>query len=218
MGNIIFSHSSYHRDNSNNSFLVFYGKGELGIMNMQTLLIIVLVFWGLLLISSIFLFVFLMGKRSVRNNPEKGLVFAKVGLHLEPPIKARLAQSSKKGRLYFYANKQIMIPSEYKEVYYKGKLVIFVNKIGQLVASPFDDDVKIDEAEKESLIYDLVSSKIGSQSIQALQGKSANIIIVAIIAFLIGALAVYGIFKYQDVVNAKSPAAQQKIEDTVGVK
>lgn len=184
--------------------------------NMQALALIILVILGLILTFGIFFFVFLLGKRSVKNNPEKGLVFVKTGLQLLPPFKAKLVEKTKKGFLYLYdRNKFIMIPSKYKEVYFRGRLIIFVNKIGQLISSPFDDDEVLSENEKSSLIYELVSSRIGSQSIQALQGKAANIIMIAIIAFFIGAVIIYGFLKYQDTMKYKQTSQQQKIENPV---
>lgn len=175
--------------------------------NMMVFAWIILALFGLVLSFGIFLLVFLWGRKSVRNNPNKGLVFVKTGLQLLPPFKAIRDESCNKGSLFLYGNKQkVIVPVTYHETFFRGRRVIFVNRKHQLISSPFDDDVRIDESEKETLIYKLLESKIGSQSIEALQGKSYNVIVIAIVAFIIGAALAFVAFRYQDFAQSKQAA------------
>ena len=70
------------------------------------------------------------------------------------------------------------MPKKYEENYYNNKRLIFLSKIGQLVSSPFQNDIDLAPSEREDLIYELIESHIGSDGMRALKGKSSiNIIL-----------------------------------------
>lgn len=167
-------------------------------------LLLWIIFW---VFVSIFLIVLLVivyfyGKRSTRNNPDSAWVFIKTGLNLSKPIKAKKDVTTNKGTMFIYKGGVIAIPTTYKEYYLVGRRVIFVNHKGQLIATPLIDDVELSSSEKEDLIYELVTSKIGEEGIKAVRGTNkTNIIIVAVIAFIVGIIAVVGYMAIQNSVT-----------------
>ena len=163
-------------------------------MNLYTLILIFLwAFIGLLIIG-VFVLVFMYGRLTVKDNPNKALIFIKTGKHVSKPIKGYLVgQPSSSGCRYKYDNHDVFVPNKYGDIFYCSKRMLFINRIGQLVPMPFDDDVSMTDNEKAELIYELCASHIGADSIKALKGKqSFNIILVGVIAFVFGILAVVG--------------------------
>lgn len=167
---------------------------------MNTLIWVIIWFWLLLLIAGIILTVFLLGQRSVKDKPNEAAVFVKTGIHISKPFKAKLFSSGNTGLGFFYGEKKIVFePAKYKEHYYHNRRAIFVNHAGQLVASPFTDDVTLSDPEKEDLIYELCSGKIGADGHRAMRGKGMpNSIIIAVVAFVIGIAVVLGFNAFQE--------------------
>lgn len=178
-------------------------------MTLHTLILIILWTLGVILFGGVLLVTFLIGKETTKENPNKALVLVKTGSHINRTFKAKIKTQANKGRCFAYDNKFVLLPSTYEEIYFKNKRLIFINRAGQLIASPFANDVLQTDTEKEDLIYAVIESHIGSDSIKALHGKqTVNIIVVAVIAFAIGILAIYG-FNY-----AKEYMAQQQTAPT----
>lgn len=145
----------------------------------------------LCLLSGVVVVFYLIGKRSVRNDPNKALILIKNGLNIKQ-AKGKLHETAKKGLVYSYdKDKFVIVPKQYHEVFVNCKRLLFIGQIGQLIASPFDNDVPITDEEATNLIYEMCSTHIGADGMRALKGKStANIIIIAIIAFAIGMVVV----------------------------
>lgn len=165
-------------------------------MAMQTLAIIILCFIGLCLLIALFIFVFFWGKHTVRDNPNKAAIFIKTGQHLSKPYKGNLIAENKQGFLFSFENDFVMVPRSYEMDYHKGKRLIFIDAKARLIACPFNNDTSLDDNDKGTLIYELVASKIGADGMKALRGKpTMNIIVIAIIAFIIGG-AIVGFYNY----------------------
>jgi len=176
-------------------------------MTLHTLLIIILWFFAIVLFAGTMLVVFLIGRGTVKNNPKKAYIFIKNGLNVEPPIKGSLSgKPTKKGHKYIYNGGFVMVPSKYKQVFYKNRRMLFIDKLGQLIALPFDNDTVLDNIQSEELILELIGSHIGSDAIRALRGKqTTSIIIVALIAFALGAIIVFGATQYM---KTRTPVKQ----------
>lgn len=193
-------------------------------ISIQTLFIIVLCIFTAVFLAGILLIVYLFGRRSVKDNPNLASIFLKTGLHIGKPIKGKLSDKTAKGFKYSYklnrAEKIVLVPASYKEHYYCNRRSIYINRLGQLVASPFFDDVSLDETEKEDLIYELITSHIGRDGMKALKGKQspASIVVIAIIAFVIGVVAVFGYQYMQSAMQPKPQQTQQNLPTPIEVK
>lgn len=194
-------------------------------MTLQTLLLILL--WsliGVLLIATLIL-AFIYGRSTIKDHPNKALILMKTGRHISKPFKAKLVVSSKKGTAYKYdsVKKVVIIPVDYDDVFYRGLRLVFVNRIGQLIASPFDKEDKkvfdkMSDVEREDLIYDIIESKVGADGMKALKGtKTANIIIIAIVAFIVGGAAVFLFNQFQDI-QKQNQATQQQQQQQQNIK
>lgn len=160
---------------------------------MQALIIFIITFFSILFIAGILILTFLYGKRTTRNNPKNAIVLVKNGLEILSYKGKMKGKPAKTGVKYEYNNTFVLVPASSKEYYYKNKRLLIVNQLGQLIATPFGNDIYLTNSERENLIYELVESSIGSEIIHSMRGKSTvSIIIVAIIAFIIGAGAVLG--------------------------
>ena len=158
-------------------------------ISLQTLLIIVICAFGGVFVLASLLFAYIYGRHTIKDNPTEALIFVKTGLHINRPIKAKISEKNNKGYSFMYKDKVVF----YDEIYYKQKRMFFINRVGQLIATPFNQDVELANDEKESLIYELCSSHIGADGMRALKGKNTvNIVIVAFVAFIIGVIAVFG--------------------------
>jgi len=181
-----------------------------------------ILFWILVAVFFIatLILAFVYGKSTIKDKPRQALVFVKTGLHINKPYKAKLKVSSKRGVIYKFEHhkKIVFIPADYGEYYYCNKRMIFLNRLGQLIASPFNKDKSLADTEKEDLIYELVESHVGADGMRALKGtKAGNVILIAVVAFIVGAVAVYGFTTFQDTIAVKQspPTQQQQIESEV---
>lgn len=147
-----------------------------------------------LLIIAVLVYVYFLGRFSIKDDNTKAIIFVKTGRHISKPIKARLfGKPINKGSCYVYDSGKIFVPSRYGENYYKGKRILFLSRLGQLIASPFDNDPELSIDEKDELIYEFVSSHIGADAMRALKGKSmGGIMMIAVVAFIIGIIVVVG--------------------------
>lgn len=197
-------------------------------MTIQTLVQIILSILGVIILFGMIGTAFLYGKSTIKDNPHKAYVFVKTGRHISKPIKAEMIDKpTREGCIFKYSrDKIITVPTGYQDLYIANRRMIFVNHIGELIALPFKGDVKLSEDERSSLIYEICASHVGSDAMRFLKGKNtANIIIVAIIAFVIGAIAVYGFINFQEVMSERQakieqqkPSTQQELPKPVEVK
>lgn len=181
-------------------------------MTLQLLLTIISVVIGVLLASAVVIFAYITGKASVKNQPDKALVLLNTGNNTRT-FKADYIVESNRGYLYRFGKRLVAVPKQYKEVYHKGRRLIFMNRANQIVSSPFDDDSSLSEVEKASLIYELVECDIGSESVRAMRGKQTpKLLLIAAICIAVGAIAVYSIMYFQDKMNTPAPAPQEQTQ------
>jgi hypothetical protein len=171
---------------------------------MQFLIWFVIIFFSLLFVSTAFLLVFLLGRKTVKNNIKNAIVLVKLGNDLQG-FKGKLhGNPSKLGYRYNYNDNKniVLVPKKYKELYHKNRRMIFLNGIGELVSVPFDDKEKLSDKERNELIYELLESHIGSDIVRAMNGKTTmNIWIIAVIAFIVGVVLVFGFNFVKDNMN-----------------
>lgn len=182
-------------------------------MNIYTFFIIFL--WGstTILVIGLLAVVFFFGRSTIKDNPNKALVYVKTGRHVGLPMKANLiGKPTKRGCRFNYGNKQmVFVPASYSDNYHKGKRMLFISHIGQLIASPFADDVPLSNDEKNELIYEICESHVGADGMKALKGKlSLNIIMVVVIAFIVGIVAVVG-YNYMQGTMTPTPPINEEI-------
>ena len=183
-------------------------------MTLQSLVLIFLWSFIVLLLLATFLIIFLLGRHSIRDNPNKALVYVKTGKHISKPLNGKIdGKPTNKGSKYTYGKNIVFVPARYGDYFHRSKRMLFVSHLGQLVASPFSDDIELSGDEKNELIYGLVESHIGADAMRAIKGKSTiNILIVAIIAFAIGAIIVFGVTQYQAQSDLKQTNNIQQVE------
>ena len=184
-------------------------------MDLRTLLLIVLgLFIGLLFIAIIVL-TFLYGRLTVKDNPTKALIFLKTGRHIGKPIKGNMVgKPSQTGTRFNYLDKTIFVPHKYGDYFHLNRRMVFVNHVGQLVPMPFSDDMSLSDDEKGELIYDLCASHIGADSIKALKGKQTmSVLIIGIIAFVLGILAMFGYNYMQNVMTQQQAQSSQQQQE-----
>lgn len=178
---------------------------------MQALIIITLWVWAIVLLFGLILIIFLLGRRSVKDDSTKALIFINNNGHISRPKRGYLVETVREGSLFKYGHKQVIVPSQYKETYISGRRAIFISQAGQLTASPFDTDVSLTDSEKETLIYKLLEANIGGNAIKAIHGKplQLNVVIVAIVALVIGIVITYGFIQFQTNQQARINTEQQ---------
>ncbi len=178
-------------------------------------------FWtfaAVLFIGLVFI-IFLIGKKSVKDNSLKGAVFIKTGLHISSPVKAERSTTTGKGSGFMYGKgKIVIVPKSYGEHYFCNRIMIIINQAGQLIASPFNEDKELSPDEKNDLIYEICASHVGSDGMRALKGKSqANILIIAIIAFIVGVSSVIGFNAFQEQMLKRQVPQEQEIQITPNI-
>lgn len=180
-------------------------------MSAMTLLIIIGIIVALAMLSATYVITYIIGKRTARNNPDNGLVMIKNGSDI-PSYKAKCIQKTRLGRRYRYnKDKTVIVPNKYTPEYNNYRRLIWLSVSGQVIATPFDKDEKLSDSEREDLIYEMFETHVGSDGMRALKSKTStmNIVIVAIIAVLIGAIATFGVIQFQ-----KSMAVKQQAIDS----
>ena len=189
-------------------------------MSTQTLAWVILWILIILILVASFVIAYIYGKVSVKDKNNEAWVFVKTGLHVNKPLRAKISETASKGLSFIYNKKVVMLPSTYKEHYYRNKRMVFVNHKGQLIASPIADDVALSESEKESLIYEMCSCHVGSDGMKALKGKSTtSVIVIALAAFVIGIAAVIGFNAFQQqMAKRQGNVPQQQLEQPVEVR
>lgn len=186
-------------------------------MNVVTFLWIIVWFFAILFVAGILLIVFLFGRSSKEDNPNLASIFINKGLHCEKPVKGILHRKGKKGESFKYGQGNIvMIPNEYKRRYYNNKRMVFVEHKGQIIASPFDNDVPITESQAEDLIYDICESHVVSDGLRALRGKSAVKLMSVIVIVVI--IACVGVFGYNYLSKQQSTQQNTPIEQPANNK
>lgn len=180
---------------------------------MNGAVLFIIIFFSVLVVFGILLSLFLFGRSTVKNNPNKAIVLVKNGNETKA-YKGKLSEKpSNKGSRYTYDNRTVLVPASYGEVYHKNKRLIFINRLGQLIASPLENDIELSPDERDLLIYELVESNIGANIVHAIKGgKTMNVIIIGVIAFIIGILAVIGYNYMSKAMNKPASTPQQNTE------
>ncbi len=165
-------------------------------MTLQTLVSIILWFFAIAITAGLLVAIFFIGRSTVKNDIRKAKIMVSIGEE-SPVYKGILTDVSKRGCVYSYnqggKDKKIFVSYKHEVRFNNHKRLLFLNSIGQLIASPFNDDVVLSDDEKNDLIYELVSSHIGADGVRALKGKSLpNVILIGIIAFILGIIVVFG--------------------------
>ena len=188
-------------------------------MDISTLLLIVLWFFIGLLFIAVIILTFFYGRITVKDNPKKAFIFLKTGKHINKPIKGYMVgKPNQVGTRFNYLDKTVFVPHKYGDYFYLNRRMVFVNHVGQLVSMPFSDDKQLSNDEKEELIYELCASHIGADSIKALKGKQTmNILIIGVIAFILGILAMFG-YNYIQGIVAQQQQQQQQQQPSIQIK
>lgn len=176
-------------------------------MSMYTFVLIILWFFVACFIIALLTLVFFYGRSTVKDNPKRALIYVKHGNHVSKPIKGKMiGMPTAKGYRYNYGKNTVLVPSDYKELYLAGKRLVFVNYIGQLIASPFIDDKQLSANERDELIYEICESHIGADGMRALKGNGLpNTMTIIVIAIVICALVVFG---YNYMQKSMTPTSQ----------
>lgn len=178
-------------------------------MTIQTLITIIIVFWTIVFVGAFTVITYILGKRSVINRPDKSAVFCLVGNEMQG-FKGKKIRETDKGTAYLYNKNKIAIyPKKYKhDIFFKNMRVMFSKHPNQVITSPFDKDVELTKEEKSDLIYEILSGHIGSDAVKAVKKKGQpNIILVAIVAFIIGIIVVVGFTSFQDAIKQRQQPA-----------
>lgn len=180
-------------------------------MTIQTFYLIIGLLLGIPFIVGIFIVVFQLGKRTVWNNDKKAYVFKDTGTEYILYKGTRPENPTDKGSIYYYSDTFILVPQKYTKKYIKSKLAIFIDSAGSLISAPTHNDKKLLPNEKEDLLYSIIEANIGSNAVKALKGvQKGSVILIAIIAFVVGAVAVLG-FNYikEQYSQQQQPVKQQ---------
>lgn len=182
-------------------------------MTLHTLILIIVWVWAIILFGGLVFITFLIGRHTIKNNPKYAIILLKNGNNIDDVFKGKLYEESKKGCIYSYNNDNLVfIPSQYNEVYLKNKRLLFVSNTRDLIALPFDRDTPVTTEEATNIIYELCSGHIGADGIRTVKSKkNNNVIFIALVSFIIGAVIVFGITQFQAYNQTKqsTPITQQ---------
>lgn len=197
-------------------------------INVHTLAIILLWIAGLIFLIGISIIVFNFGRRSMKNNPDKGLILMLNGDQLDP-IKAKRNKIAEKSIEYIYhKTKRVLVPKKFRTIYVKARRAIFIDHIGQIISSPFESagdkplngiitttdeqGNKITESEKTDLIYDFLESNVGDGAISAIKGKvgTGSVVVIAIVAFIIGIGSMFAFQQFQNTMKQQAAVRAQQ--------
>lgn len=178
-------------------------------MTLHTLLLIIL--WSFVAVFSIGIIIiaYFFGRRSIKDDLHNALILVRIG-HQIRGFKGTMKAIYKSSIRYSYdKNLLTLVPQKYGEVYHRQRRLIFLNKLGQLISSPFDNDERLTDNEREDVIYEALESHMATDAIKAIQGKKTfNFIIIAVVAFIIGAVAVFGFYQFQGVMKQNQQQTQ----------
>lgn len=189
----------------------------------QNIAIIILSILGFGIFLAILVLVFIYGKVTVKDNPYKARIFIKTGNQVTS-VNGTAKEVTAKGIRFQYRHggikiKNVLVPMKYgqdiiKGVLNSGKRLIFVDKVGRLIASPFDKDVELAPEERSNLIYEILESNVGEAVVREIKSKKQSIgLFAVIIALFLGALLGYGGVKvmerYQQQTNQPKQTQQQ---------
>jgi len=186
-------------------------------MTLQILLVLVL-FIGFGLIAFLY---YILVKTSQREDATRAWIFIDNGNQISKPCKAKRTHISNAGMKYKYRYqgkmKEVFVSTKYPIKYHKSKRILFVDSNCSLIALPFGNTPELSSSEREDLIYNLTSSHLITQAIQAMQGKAlSGIVIIAIIlALLVGGVGVY-FLSHKSITPVSSNVTQtQQQNDTI---
>lgn len=186
-------------------------------MTLQTLVTIILIFFAILFFVAFLIITFFFGRQSVQDKADKGAVFVKTGLHVKGYKAKRCGQDKGGDAFIFGKNEYIFVPDTYKKRYFNDRRLIFINNVGELIASPFDDDKPLNDTQKTDLVYEICASHVGADGMRAMKGYTKMSFLYLIIAFIIGAGMVLGYQSFQEQLLKQQQAiqpAKQEIQIT----
>lgn len=164
------------------------------------------------IIVAIVILTYHMGKRSIREDVKKCLVFTRKGNHWQPPIKGKLTQQTAKAYTYDYSkNKTVIVPKKYDLEWYNGYRLLFLSNAGNLLADNSVDKKNIsindnEMSEKETIIYEVLHANIGGSAVRAIkstQAISINIVLI-LVALFIGIIGTFGVTQFQKQISSKN--------------
>lgn len=127
-----------------------------------------------------------------QNNPEKCIVFV---AGIDKPFKGHIKRINKDSITYFYNHdkKFVLVPNNYQTDYHYYRRTIYLDSLGQIIATPRLKDKTLTDDEKYDVVYEALTSDIGYGAIRAIQNpNSKNLIGVVIIVAVIVALVAGG--------------------------
>lgn len=183
------------------------------------LLWIVGIIWSIALLAGIAFLIYQRGKSSTQENPNKGIIFTLNGKHLEKPKKAKFIEKSSKGLCFAYGkNDLVLVPIKYEEIYYRDRRLIFINNKGRLISDVFGTNgTNISDAEKETLIKEMLKANIGGGAVQAIKSThplAINIVMV-VIALVVGVIGTYGFIQFQKQIGLNNQQQSQQIQPEI---
>lgn len=182
----------------------------------MSIILFITIFFSVIFVIALFIVTFLLGRNTVKNNPKNATVLVKKGSEVLP-FKGKMAGNPlQKGTRYIYnTNKIVLVPAKNEEIFVKNRRLIFLNRLGQLIASPFDKDVSLSPDERDELIYEAMESKMTGDAIREIKGKpTINFIVIGIIAFILGIGAVFAYNYVNDMISKNNIAVPQNTQQT----
>lgn len=190
-------------------------------ISLMTVLLITIILYGLAIIILLGIFLYNLGKASTDDNPKNALIFRLNGNHLEKPRKATYHSETPNAIRYNYNSDEfVIVPKRIKadnklgtkaekirDIFYRGKKIIFLNNIGGLIANDFETGQQVNDSEMLTILKEVFKADIGGGAVRAVKSSKQvmfNIILV-IIALCIGIIGTYGVISYQ---NQLKPQAQ----------
>lgn len=192
-------------------------------ISLQSLIIAVVSIFGVIILIGAFVITYIFAKRSVKNNPENAIVILKNGTEGEG-FRAKLEDKTKNGYRYGYKVRgkpqKVILPRKYTPFYVKNNLWIFVDRIGDVISSPFNGENTLDDTEKANLIYEIIESGIGRDVVRAIKrtGKTVGIAVIAIVVIIAIVIVAIGYNYINNSGALNSTQSTQKIEQPVEVK
>lgn len=182
-------------------------------MSMHTFALIIVWFFGVILTAVLFLTVYIVGRNSIKDNPDKAYIFTLHGKRLSRPKRGNLIEENKDGFMFKYGKRITMIPRKYMEIFHRGRRAVFLAEKGAIIGSPLVNENRLTPSEREFLLYSLIDSYLTGNAIKEIKGKASKVslTIIAVIAFFFGAIVTYGFISFQ---KAQAPTTSHTTTQT----
>jgi len=122
------------------------------------------------------------------NKPDRARIYID---GVSKPYEGFLIHTSKTGSIFSYAKgrKKVFVPASYKVEYHYLKRTIWLDSNGSLVALPSSQDKPLTNNDKDSLIQELVESKIGFDAVRAIKARNSFSMLIIIVAIIVAIFA-----------------------------